>query len=412
MHLTAFLIAELQIVSQNFRLVYDIQVTKVPEIYLDNAATTKPHPGVVEAITRALTADFGNPSSLHRKGIDAERVVRAARVAVARTLDVSPEEIIFTSGGTESNTLAIRGFAGIAKGRHIVTDAIEHSSVLTPVQRLAEQGFEVTELPVDAAGRVSPEQVANALRPDTALVCVMAVNNEIGTVQPIEEIGRTIKRRRGAGRAAVFHVDAVQAWGKIPLRPRAWGVDLLSVSAHKVHGPKGAGALYVRKGVRLAPLLGGGDQEQGIRPGTENVPGIAGLGAAAELIGRDFEEATTRMSGLRDRLRAALAAVPDVRINSPAERAAPHILNASFAGVRGETLLHRLEMDGIYTSTGSACHSHRVEPSHVLLAIGLNPDLATSSLRFGLSRFTTEEEIEIVAAAVTSAVAELRALVR
>jgi len=382
------------------------------EIYLDNAATTKPHPAVVEAITRALTANFGNPSSLHRKGLDAERVVRAAREAVALTLEVTPEEIVFTSGGTESNTLAIRGVAGVTKGRHIVTDKIEHSSVLTPIRRLAGEGFEVTELPVDAAGRVSPEQVGNALRPDTALVSVMAINNEIGTIQPIEEIGRTIKRHRAAGGAAVFHVDAVQAWGKIPLRPRAWGVDLMSVSAHKVHGPKGSGALCVRKGVRLAPLLGGGDQEQGIRPGTENVPGIAGLGAAAQLIGRDFDEAIRRMAELRDRLRTALAVVPDVRINTPAQGAAPHILNASFPGVRGETLLHRLEMDGIYTSTGSACHSHRVEPSHVLLAIGLNPDLATSSLRFGLSRFTTEDEIEIVEAAVISAVAELRALVR
>jgi len=382
------------------------------DIYLDNAATTKPHPAVVEAITRALTANFGNPSSLHRKGLDAERVVRAAREAVALTLEVTPGEIVFTSGGTESNTLAIRGVAGIAKGRHIVTDAIEHSSVLTPVRRLAPEGFEVTELPVDGEGRISAEQVGNALRPDTAFVSVMAVNNEIGTIQPIEGIARTIKQHRAKGTPVVFHVDAVQAWGKIPLRPRAWGVDLMSVSAHKVHGPKGAGALYVRKGVRLAPLLGGGDQEQGIRPGTENVPGIAGLGAAAELIGRDFEDATRRMAGLRDRLRAALADVPDVRINTPAQEAAPHILNASFPGVRGETLLHRLEMDGIYTSTGSACHSHRVEPSHVLLAIGLSPDLATSSLRFGLSRFTTPEEIDTVAAAVTSAVAELRALVR
>lgn len=384
----------------------------INEVYLDNAATTKPHPTVVEAVTRALTADFGNPSSLHRKGLDAERIVRAAREAVALTLEVPPGEIVFTSGGTESNTLAIRGAAGIAKGRHIVTDAIEHSSVLTPIRRLAAEGFEVTELTVDAAGRVSPEQIGSALRPDTALVSVMAINNEIGTVQPIEEIGRAINRHRVGGNPVAFHVDAVQAWGKIPLRPRAWGVDLLSISGHKVHGPKGAGALYVRKGVRLAPLLGGGDQEQGIRPGTENVPGIAGLGAAAELIAADVEEATKRMTGLRDRLRAALAGIPDVRINTPAQGAAPHILNASFPGVRGETLLHRLEMDGIYTSTGSACHSHRVEPSHVLLAIGLSPDLAASSLRFGLSRFTTEEEIETAAAAVTSAVEELRALVR
>lgn len=382
------------------------------EIYLDNAATTKPDPAVVEAMTRVLTTDFGNPSSLHRKGIEAEGAVRTAREAVARTLDVSPEEIVFTSGGTESNALAIRGVAGIAKGRHIVTDVIEHSSVLTPIRRLAREGFEVTELPVDTAGRVFPEQVVDALRPETVLVSVMAINNEIGTIQPIEEIGRAINRHRARGTQAIFHVDAVQAWGKIPLRPRTWGVDLMSISAHKVHGPKGAGALYIRKGTRLAPLLGGGDQEQGIRPGTENVPGIAGLGAAAELIGGNLEAGIRRMAALRDRLRAAIEGVPDVRVNTPTQGAAPHVLNASFPGVRGETLLHRLEMDGIYTSTGSACHSHHVEPSHVLLAIGLSPDLATSSLRFGLSRFTTAEEIDTAVKALTSAVAELRALVR
>ena len=382
------------------------------EIYLDNAATTQPHPSVVEAITHALTEEFGNPSSLHRKGLAAERLVKDAREAVARTLDVAPEEIVFTSGGTESNTLAIRGVARLSKGRHIVTTAVEHSSVLTPIRRLAEEGYEVTELPVDGEGRVSPDRLAQALRADTILASVMAVNNELGTVQPLEAIGRVILGHAAGGRPVYFHVDAVQAWGKIPLRPKAWGVDLMSISGHKVHGPKGAGALYVRKGVRLAPLLGGGDQEGGIRPGTENVPGIAGLGAAASLLGADLSDVAGRMTDLRDRLRRAIAAIPEVRINTPDRGAAPHILNASFPGVRGETLLHRLEMDGIYTSTGSACHSHDPKPSHVLLAIGLPPDLCTSSLRFSLNRFTTSDEIDAAAAVVARAVADLRTLVR
>ncbi|HXF81983.1 MAG TPA: cysteine desulfurase family protein [bacterium] len=382
------------------------------EIYLDNAATTRPHPAVIEAVTRALAEEWGNPSSLHRKGLAAERLVRAAREAVATTLDASPEEIVFTSGGTEANNLALHGIAQLARGRHIVTTAVEHSSVLTPLRRLAAAGYDVTELPVDGEGRVFADQVAAALRPETILVSVMAVNNELGTIQPLEAIGRLIRRHAEGGRRVYFHVDAVQGWGKLPLRPRLWGVDLLTLSAHKVHGPKGVGALFVRKGVRLTPLLGGGEQEGGVRPGTENVPGIAGLGAAARLLAADLEEVAARLTALRDRLRAHLAAIPDVRINTPAAGAAPHILNASFPGIRGETLLHRLEMAGIYTSTGSACHSRDPRPSHVLLAIGLAPELATSSLRFSLGRFTTAEEIDAAGRAVADAVAELRPLVR
>lgn len=382
------------------------------EIYLDNAATTKPHPAVVEAITRALTEEYGNPSSLHGKGLAAERLVSGAREAVARSLGASPEEIIFTSGGTESNGLAILGATRAVKGRHAVTAAAEHSSVLTPFRRLADEGFDVTVLPVNGEGRVTAAQAAGALRPDTVLVSIMAVNNEIGAIQPIDEIARAIRAHAGTGRRVLFHVDAVQAWGKIRLRPGATGIDLLSVSGHKVHGPKGAGALYIRKGIRLVPLLGGGEQEHGIRPGTENVPGIAGLGAAAQVLAADFETVTSRMAALRDRLRDAIASVPEAHFNTPATGAAPHILNASFPGVRGETLLHRLELDGIFTSTGSACHSHDPTPSHVLLAIGLPADLANSSLRFSLSRFTTADEIDAAAAAVKTAVAELRTLVR
>ena len=382
------------------------------EIYLDNAATTAPDPAVVTAMTRALTEEYGNPSSLHRKGLAAERLVTAARDMVARTLEVSPAEIVFTSGGTESNALALRGIAGRARGRHIVTTATEHSSVLTPLRRLAVEGYEVTELPVDREGRVTADRLAGALRRDTVLVSVMAVNNEIGTIHPVSEIGAFLRRRSVEGRPVAFHVDAVQAWGKLRLLPREWSVDLLSVSGHKVHGPKGSAALYVRRGLEIAPLLGGGEQERGLRPGTENVPGIVGLGEAARLILEAGDAAAARMSALRDRLRALLSGIAGVTVNTPADGAAPHILNMSFAGVRGETLLHRLEMDGIYTSTGSACHSHNPTPSHVLLAIGLDPEVAKSSLRFSLSRSTTAEEIDTAAGVVRRAVADLRTLVR
>jgi cysteine desulfurase len=382
------------------------------EIYLDNAATTAPDPAVVTAIARALTEEYGNPSSLHARGLRAERLVTAARGLVARTLEVAPEEIVFTSGGTESNALAIRGVAGRARGRHIITSLIEHSSVLTTLRRMIAEGWAVTEVPVDRDGRVSPDRVAAALRPDTVLVSIMAVNNEIGTIEPLRDIGAVLRRRSGDGRAIAFHVDAVQAWGKIPLRPREWKVDLMSLSGHKVHGPKGSGVLYVRRGLDITPLLGGGEQERGLRPGTENVPGIVGLGEAARLILEDGGAAAVRMTTLRDRLRSGMSGIPDVTMNTPTGECAPHILNVSFAGVRGETLLHRLEMDGVFTSTGSACHSHDPTPSHVLLAIGLDPALAQSSLRFSLSRFTTAEEIDTAVDAVRRAVQDLRMLVR
>ncbi len=382
------------------------------EIYLDNAATTKPHPTVVDAMVRVLTEDYGNPSSLHHKGLVAERILTSAREAVAQSLGASPEEIIFTSGGTEANNLAIRGVAALARGRHLVTTVTEHSSVLAAVRAVAEEGFEVTELPVDREGRVSATQVREALRPDTILVSVMAVNNEIGTIQPIEEIARVLRLRRTEGHRVLLHVDGVQAWGKIPMQPGRLGVDLVSLSGHKVHGPKGVGVLHVRRGVRLAPLLRGGEQERQIRPGTENVAGIAGIGAAARLLNQNREEIIARMESLRTRLMRQLLELPDVRANSPREGAAPHIVNVTFLGVRGETLLHRLETDGVFVSTGSACHSHTPAPSHVLLAIGLPPEEASASLRFGLSQFTTLEEVDAAAAAVRAAVPELRALVR
>jgi cysteine desulfurase len=388
-------------------------VTHAPtEIYLDNAATTKPDPVVVEAVTRALVADYGNPSSLHSKGVAAERLLTGAREAVARTLSVDPEDIVFTSGGTEANNLAIHGALAHARGRHLVTTAVEHSSVGAPLQTLAEKGWSLTELQADRSGHASSRDVKQALRPDTALVSVMAVNNELGTIQPIEEIGRIIRQHNIAGGRAVFHVDAVQGWGKIPLRPAAWGVDLMSLSAHKIHGPKGVGVLYVRRGIPLTPRQSGGEQERGLRPGTENVPGIAGLGAAALLLSSDGGDAIARLRALSDRLRSGIEAISDARVNTTRDGSVPHILSATFRGVRGEMLVHHLAQDDVLVSTGSACHSHNVAASHVLLAIGLSDADAKSTVRFSLSRFTTAEDIDATLRALQNAVSELRALVR
>jgi len=387
-------------------------VTHAPtEIYLDNAATTKPHPAVVEAVTRALVTDYGNPSSLHGKGVAAERLLTSARDAVARTLGVDLEAIVFTSGGTEANNLAIHGTLAHTRGRHVVTTTVEHSSVGTPLQTLAERGWSVTALPVDRSGRVSLSELETALRPDTALVSVMAVNNELGTIQPIDDVGRVVRQHNANGGRAVFHVDAVQAWGKIPLHPVAWGVDLMSLSAHKIHGPKGVGVLYVRRGVQLAPRQVGGEQERGVRPGTENAPGIAGLGAAAQLLSAGAE-ANLKVRELSDRLRSGIESLSDARINSDRNASVPHILSATFRGVRGEMLLHRLSQDGVLVSTGSACHSQSVTPSHVLLAIGLSDTDAKSTIRFSLSRFTTASEIDTTIRVLGTAVSELRALVR
>jgi len=387
-------------------------VTHAPtEIYLDNAATTKPHPAVVEAVTRALVTDYGNPSSLHGKGVAAERLLTSARDAVARTLGVDLEAIVFTSGGTEANNLAIHGTLAHTRGRHVVTTTVEHSSVGTPLQTLAERGWSVTALPVDRSGRVSLSELQTALRPDTALVSVMAVNNELGTIQPIDDVGRVVRQHNANGGRAVFHVDAVQAWGKIPLHPVAWGVDLMSLSAHKIHGPKGVGVLYVRRGVQLAPRQVGGEQEGGVRPGTENAPGIAGLGAAAQLLSAGAE-ANLKVRELSDRLRSGIESLSDARINTDRNASVPHILSATFRGVRGEMLLHRLSQDGVLVSTGSACHSQSVTPSHVLLAIGLSDTDAKSTIRFSLSRFTTASEIDTTIRVLGTAVSELRALVR
>jgi cysteine desulfurase len=380
-------------------------------IYLDNAATTRADPAVVAAMTAVLTEEYGNPSSVHGLGVQAERRIAWARAELAALLGTSPAAVVFTSGGTEANNLALKGAARAyrQRGRHLITTAVEHSSVLEALRSLEAEGFTLTVLPVDGAGRVDPGALRRALRPDTVLVSVMAVNNEVGTVQPVAEVARIVREARGRERTPLLHVDAVQSFGRVTL-PTA-DVDLLTVSAHKVHGPKGVGALVVGAGVRLEPLLHGGDQQRALRPGTENVPGIVGFGAAAARLRQEGEAAVAHLQRLRDRLRERLRTIPGLVCNTPETGAAPHILSVRIPGVRGETLVHRLEVEGIYVSTGSACHSRDPRPSHVLLAMGLSADEALSSIRISLARTTTMEEVDAAADALARAAAELRVLV-
>ncbi|HEY8416207.1 MAG TPA: cysteine desulfurase family protein [Thermaerobacter sp.] len=378
-------------------------------VYLDNAATTRVRPEVVAAMVDALQERFANPASVHEAGLEAERLVKAARETIAAVLDVPADDILFTSGGTEANNLALRGVMAAYRrqGTHLVTTAIEHSSVLATARALAQRECELTVVPVDAAGRVDPEAVAAAVRPDTVLVSVMLVNNEIGTIEPIPEIVQAVKRRRPE---VLVHVDAVQAFGKIPVRPRAWGVDLLTISAHKIHGPKGTGALYVREGVRLEPQLTGGEQERGLRPGTHNVPGIVGFATAARLMLDEQPGLSERMQALKLRLVSRVRSeVPGVAVNGPdPAQGAPHIVNLSVPGARGEVLVHALAQRGVYVSTGSACTSRRTAPSHVLQALHLPPERLESALRVSLSRETTEDDVERFVAALREAAEEVR----
>ena len=377
-------------------------------IYMDNHATTRPDPRVVEAMMPYLTTEYGNSSSrTHAFGWRAEEAVTRARTQVAKLLNADPKEILFTSGATEANNLAIRGVlrARADSGDHLVTAATEHAAVLDVARDLQEQGARVTILPVDRHGRVDPQAVRAAITDRTVLVTLMAANNEVGTLLPLAEIGALCKER-----GVLFHTDAAQATGKIPIDVQAMGIDLLSISAHKIHGPKGVGALYVRRKnprVILEPLLHGGGQERGLRPGTLNVPGIVGLGAALEIARAEMPAEARRVAALRDRLQAGiLARVGDVVLNgAPAERL-PNNLNLSFAYVEGEALL--LSLDGVAVSSGSACTSEKREPSHVLKAMGVTDDMAQTSLRFGLGRFNSEAEVDDVIERVAAAVARLR----
>jgi cysteine desulfurase len=379
-------------------------------VYMDNNATTRTDPRVVQAILPYFTEQYGNPASLtHAFGRQAEEAVEQAREQVAGLLGAHPREIVFTSGATESNNLALKGVAAMYRNRgdHLVTTAVEHKAVLDPVRRLGREGFRITVLPVDSFGRVSAEQVASALTERTILVSVMAASNEVGTLQPIQEIGRLCKAR-----GVLFHTDAAQAAGKVQLNVEDMSVDLLSLSGHKMYGPKGVGALYVRRReprVRLEPMLDGGGQERGMRSGTLAVPGIVGLGTACELCRAEMNAEAVRLVGLRERLRQGICEqVEAVTVNGHPSERLPGNLNLSFAYVKGEALL--MGLADVAVSSGSACTTASVEPSYVLKALGLDDELAYGSLRFGLGRFSTAEEVDFVVGDVVRVVRHLRAL--
>lgn len=384
------------------------------ECYLDNSATTRCTEGVAQVMTEVMCSAYGNPSSLHHKGIEAERYVREARETIAKTLKCAPKEIFFTSGGTESDNLAIRGaaYANARQGRHLITTAVEHPAVLNTMQYLEQQGYEVTYLPVDEYGRVRLSDLEEAIRPDTILVSMMHTNNEIGALEPIEAAGELIKR---VNPNTLFHVDAVQGYGKSRIYVKRMKIDMLSVSAHKIHGPKGTGFLYVGDRVKIRPIVFGGGQERGLRSGTENVPAIAGIARAAEEIYRNLDEDLERMYELRARLEEGIMRLENVRFNTLSGReSAPHVLSVSFAGVRSEVLLHALEEKGIYVSAGSACASNHPETSGsaTLRAIGLEKELLNSTIRFSLSAYTTQEEIDHTVQALEELVPMLRRYTR
>lgn len=364
------------------------------EVYFDNSATTKVLSPVADIVVKVMTEDYGNPSAKHGKGMRAEQYIREAAEIIAGTLKVSPKEIIFTSGGSESNNMALiqTAMANKRAGNHIISTAIEHASVYNPLACLEEQGFKVTYLPVDHNGHISLEELEETVRKDTILVSIMYVNNEIGAVEPVDEIAKIIHKKNPA---TLFHVDAIQAYGKYIIRPKRQGIDLLSVSGHKIHGPKGVGFLYVDSRVKIKPLIYGGGQQRGLRSGTENVPGIAGLGAAAKEMYQNHSEKLAAMMELKDYMIERLGEVEGTTVNSlPGELSAPQIVSASFSGVRSEVLLHALEDKGIYVSSGSACSSNHPAVSGTLKGIGVKKELLDSTLRFSFGLFNTKDEVD------------------
>ncbi len=375
-------------------------------IYMDNAATTSVRPEVLEAMMPYFTQYYGNASSIHSFGRAARRALENARKQVAAALGCEPREIYFTAGGSESDNWAIRCAVGNKPGKHIITSAIEHHAVLHTCAYMEKQGYEVTYLPVDKDGLVSVEDVKNAIRPDTVLITIMAANNEIGTLQPIAEIGKIAKEK-----GILFHTDAVQAVGAIPIDVNAWNVDMLSMSGHKLHAPKGIGALYIRKGVKISNLIFGGAQERGLRAGTENLPAIVGLGKAIELATAELPEYTERLTKLRDKLiNGILTSIPDSQLNGHPSIRLPGNVNVSVRYVEGEALLMRLDLAGVAASSGSACTSGSLDPSHVLLAIGLPHEVAHGSLRLSLGNDTTEADVDYVLEVLPGIVETLRAM--
>lgn len=382
------------------------------DIYLDNSATTRCFPEAAALMNEIFLEDYGNPSSMHHRGVTAERRVLEAKKMLAGLLKVKEKNLYFTSCGTESDNLAIIGGALAAqrRGRHLITTRIEHPAVLEAMKYLEAQGFEITYLGVDRDGLVSAEEAAAAVRPDTILVSVMHTNNEIGSVQPIEEIGRAVK---AVNPRVLFHVDAVQGFGKSLILPKRMHIDLLAASGHKIHGPKGVGLLYVADGVRLEPILHGGGQQGGMRSGTENVPGIAGMALAAKLLCGNLDEDRQRLFAMKNRLIDRLREIPDIEFNGRTdETAAPHILSVRVRGVRAEVLLHALEDKGIYVSSGSACSSNHPRPSETLAAIGTPASEMDNSIRMSLSVMNTMEEMDAAAQAVGEIVPLLRKYIR
>ncbi len=364
------------------------------EAYFDNSATTKVLDCVKDAVVDAMCVNYGNAAAKHRKGVEAENLIREAKKAIADTLKVQEKEILFTSGGTESNNTALIGtaLANRRAGKHLITTGVEHPSIYNTMSFLEEMSFEVTYLPVDHLGHISLEDLENAIREDTILVSVMYVNNEVGAVEPIEAISQCIKKKNPK---TLFHVDAIQAYGKYKIRPKKQGIDLLSVSGHKIHAPKGVGFLYIRDGVKIRPILFGGGQQKSMRSGTENVPGCVGLGVAAREAYKDFDARIEKLYTLREHLIAGLKPLGGVTINGSEDRTnAPQIVSASFEGVRSEVLLHALEDKGVYVSSGSACSSNHPGISGTLKGIGVKKELLDSTIRFSLGDLNTEEEVD------------------
>jgi len=377
-------------------------------IYLDYAATTPTHPEVVKAMLPYFTDVFGNPSTIYSYGQEAKEAIEEARSKVADLIGAQSSELFFNSGGTEADNTAIIGFAyaNEGKGNHIITTLIEHAAVIVPCKFLEKRGFEVTYLPVDEYGLVDPDNDKKAITDKTILVSVMHASNEVGTIEPIAEIGRITKE---AG--IYFHTDAVQTAGLIPVNVNEFGVDLLSMSAHRLYGPKGVGALYIRKGTKLTPLIQGGEQERWRRASTENVPGIVGFGKAAEVVQREMSQEAERLTSLRDKLiKGLLERIDHIHLNGHPSQRLPNNANVSIDFVEGESMLLNLDLEGICATTGSACASSSLEPSHVLLAMGLSHERAHGSLRFSPGKWTTEEEIDQALEALPRVVAKLRAM--
>jgi len=385
------------------------------QVYLDNSATTRCFDEVVELMSDVMKNAYGNPSSMHNAGIEAEKYMRYAKEIFSKNLKVSEKEILFTSGGTESDNMALIGCAMANKraGNHIITTKIEHPAILETTKYLENQGFEITYLDVDKYGRVRAEDLEKALRPETIIVSIMQVNNEIGSLMDIAEYGKIIKNYKSS---IIFHVDAVQSFGKVRIFPKKMHVDLLSVSGHKIHGPKGVGILFIDEKVKILPIIHGGGQQKNLRSGTENVPGIAGIAKATELNYTDFDEKIDRLYGLKDYFIKELESLEGVTINGVPEgnvrETAPHVVSASFEGIRAEVLLHALESKGIYVSSGSACATNHPETSKTLLAIGVDKKLLDSTIRFSFSVETTGEELDYTIEALKSQLPMLRRFTR